>query len=94
MVGGDAGTGVPTSWGYVALFTGDELSGRDRGVSAGFDCQNLEFVTGISQEKLRGHLKLGDHWRKINQGPSGFPEKQSRLQFHTVLSVSQPRSLE
>lgn len=53
MVSGDAGAGVPTSSGYVVLFTGSELSGRDRGVSAGFNCQNLEFVTGIWQEKLR-----------------------------------------
>ncbi len=60
MVSGDAGVGVPTSPGDVVLFNGGgELSGRDCGVSAGFNCQNLEFVAGNWQEKLRGHLKAG-----------------------------------
>jgi len=48
MVSRDAGAGVPTSPGDVVLFNGGgELSGRDGGVSAGFNCQNLEFVVGI-----------------------------------------------
>ena len=76
IVGGDAGTGVPASSGDIALFTGDELSCRNRGVSAFFNSKNLEFVGGIWQEKLRRHRKRVTDPERLIRALLVFPSTQ------------------